>query len=90
MVGEGPRSDPPSVRIGWGRGTTVPVKTLVQYRDGHSPLYEFLLDFPEVRPVQAKQFLDWWLHQEQGGARDVDACLLALRDQALRLQPPTG
>jgi uncharacterized protein (DUF433 family) len=68
--------------------TTVLVRTLIQYRDGRSPLYEFLLDFPEVRPAQAKQFLDWWAQREKEGARDVQACLLALRDQAIGPQPP--
>ncbi len=70
--------------------TTVPVRTLIQYRDGRSPLYEFLLDFPEVRASQAKRFLDWWAQQEKEGQRDLRACLLALRDQAGRPLPPKG
>jgi uncharacterized protein (DUF433 family) len=70
--------------------TTVPVRTLIQYRDGRSPLYEFLLDFPEVRPAQAKRLLEWWAEQEKAGARDVRACLLALRDQAAPPPPTKG
>ncbi len=68
--------------------TTVLVRTLIQYRDGRSPLYEFLLDFPEVRPAQARQFLDWWAQQEKEGRRDVRACLQTLCEQALRPEPP--
>src|SRR5512141_1188250 len=61
--------------------TSVPVRTLIDYRDGRSPLYEFLLDFPEVRPAQAKKFLDWWTEQEKLGVQDVLGWLMALRDE---------
>ena len=63
-------------------GTDVLVKTLLDYREGQSPLYEFLLDFPEVRPWQAKQFMKWWAEQERNGVQDVLAWLLALRDRS--------
>jgi uncharacterized protein (DUF433 family) len=62
-------------------GTDVMVKTLLDYRDGHSPLYEFLLDFPEVKPWQAKKFLEWWAEQEKLGVQDVLGWLLALREE---------
>lgn len=62
-------------------GTDVPIRTLIDYRDGHSPLYEFLLDFPEVRPAQAKKFLDWWAKQEELGVQDVLGWLMELRDE---------
>jgi len=62
--------------------THVQIRTYVQYRHGHSPLYEFLLDFPEVSPAQAKRFLEWWSEQEKEGVRDVLARLLALRGAA--------
>ena len=61
--------------------TDVTVRTLMDYRDGHSPLYEFLLDFPEVRPAQAKKFLDWWAEQEKLGVQDVLGWLMELRDE---------
>jgi uncharacterized protein (DUF433 family) len=70
--------------------TSVMVRTLIQYRDGRSPLYEFLLDFPEVGSAQARQFLEWWAQQEKQGARDVRACLLALCAQAAQPEPPTA
>jgi uncharacterized protein (DUF433 family) len=52
-------------------GTDVLVRTLIQYRDGHSPLYEFLLDFPEVRPDQARKFIEWCAEREAQGIKDV-------------------
>ncbi len=70
--------------------TTVLVQTLIQYRDGGSPLYEFLLDFPEVRPAQARRFLEWWAQQEKAGQSDLRTCLQALRDQAGPASPPKG
>lgn len=69
-------------------GTKVPVRTLVDYRDGKSPLYEFLADFPEVPQWQAKRFLDWWAEQEKLGAQDAIAWLFTLRDEK-RLAGPT-
>ena len=46
-------------------GTTVPVQTLIEYRQGGLPLYEFLLDFPTVRPAQAKQLWAWLGKQDE-------------------------
>jgi uncharacterized protein (DUF433 family) len=63
-------------------GTCVPVQTLIEYWDGSSPLYEFVLDFPEVGPVQAKRFIEWWAEQERLGVRDILSWLMSLRDQA--------
>jgi uncharacterized protein (DUF433 family) len=71
-------------------GTAALVSTLIQYRDGGSPLYEFLLDFPEVRPAQAKRFLEWWAQQEEAGQHDVRDCLLSLREKVGQPQPPKG
>ncbi len=68
-------------------GTQVMVRTLIEYRDAQSPLYEFLLDFPQVKPSQARQFLQWWAEQEKLGVQDVLAWLFALRDEK-RTPPP--
>ena len=62
-------------------GTEVMVKTLLDYHAGHSPLYEFLLDFPEVRPSQAKKLIEWLAQQDKHGAQDALSRLLALRDE---------
>ena len=61
--------------------TKVPVKTLLDYRAGQSPLYEFMLDFPEVRREQVKTFLNLWAEQEKAGAKDAQAWLQALCSQ---------
>ncbi|MCX6903830.1 MAG: DUF433 domain-containing protein, partial [Verrucomicrobia bacterium] len=65
-------------------GTEVMIKTLLDYRAGHSPLYEFLLDFPEVRPSQAKKLIEWLAQQDEDGAPDALSRLLALRDEQQR------
>ena len=41
-------------------GTSVPLKTLIDYWVGGLPLYEFLLDFPAVEKWQAKEVLEWF------------------------------
>jgi uncharacterized protein (DUF433 family) len=48
-------------------GTTVPVRTLIDYWEGGLPLYEFLLDFPAVTKWQAKQVLDWFAGIKKSG-----------------------
>ncbi len=57
-------------------GTRVPVQTLIEYRQGGLPVYEFLLDFPTVQRVQAKQFLQWL---EAEGISEAKAKLEQLR-----------
>ena len=58
-------------------GTDVLIKTFIDYRAGHSPLYEFLLDFPEVTSGQARKLLDWCAAQEREGFRYIVARLKA-------------
>ena len=40
-------------------GTTVPVESLIEYRKGDVPVYEFLVDHPAVRPEHAKKIARW-------------------------------
>lgn len=40
-------------------GTGVPVQTLIDYRNGDVPVYEFLVDHPDVRPEDAKKAARW-------------------------------
>lgn len=61
--------------------TKVPVQTLLDYRAGQSPLYEFMLDFPEVLREQVKTFLNRWAEEEKAGAKDAQAWLIALGNQ---------
>ena len=61
--------------------TKVPVQTLLDYRASQSPLYEFMLDFPEVQRSQVKVFLDLWAEQEKVGRRDPKAWLHALVEE---------
>jgi uncharacterized protein (DUF433 family) len=41
------------------QGTTVPVETLIEYRKGDVPVYEFLVDHPTVQPEHAKKAARW-------------------------------
>lgn len=41
------------------RGTVVPVQTLIEYRQGDVPVYEFLIDHPAVQPEHAKKIARW-------------------------------
>ena len=68
-------------------GTEVLVKTFLEYRDGHSPFYEFVLDFPQVTLAQAKKLNEWWVEQEKNGVQDVIGWLLALRDEQYYFHP---
>jgi len=52
-------------------GTSVPIKTLIDYWEGGLPLYEFLLDFPAVQKRQAKQVLDWASDMKKSGKRPI-------------------
>jgi len=57
-------------------GTSVPLKTLIDYWEGGLPLYEFLLDFPAVEKWQAKEVLDWFSGVKKSGkflASELDA-----------------
>ena len=48
-------------------GTSVPVKTLLEYWEAGLPVYEFLLDFQAVRRSQAKHLLKWLAEQDEEG-----------------------
>jgi len=61
-------------------GTSVPIKTLIDYWEGGLPLYEFLLDFPAVKKRQAKQVLDWFSEMKKSGKRPT-AELTAIQHQ---------
>ena len=61
--------------------TKVPVQALLDYRNGQSPLYEFMLDFPEVQRTQVKAFLELWAEQEKAGQRNPKVWLHALLEE---------
>jgi uncharacterized protein (DUF433 family) len=61
-------------------GTSVPIKTLIDYWEGGLPLYEFLIDFPSVKKWQARHVLEWCASIKSAG-KDVPAELNAIQNK---------
>jgi uncharacterized protein (DUF433 family) len=51
------------------QGTAVPVQSLIEYRQGDVPVYEFLLDHPSVKPEHAKKVARWLAATDPAAAR---------------------
>lgn len=66
-------------------GTAVRLETLLEYRLARVPLYEFLVDFPAVRPLQAKRIWAWMASQS---VAEIRTALSAVRKAPLKPDHP--